>query len=140
MKHKIVQKQQITTVYVNKEIKTFCKQNKINLSKWINQTFIKQYLSIESKINLINLKYKEIEEIKVEVKQIKQNCLEALKTLTIREKQYIQTVPKRLTKGANMNSIKDCFNNTFKRNLSLEQFQQIIYPENDQKQLKSGEN
>jgi hypothetical protein len=112
----------ITTIYVNKDIKEFCKDNKINLSDWINTEFTDKFLSAGFKVKLIEEKSREIEKLKEEVKQIRERRDELKTTLSEREIKGICSCVARRSKGFNLNSMCNFFNDEYKRTFTIDEF------------------
>ena len=96
-------KKKSTCVYINNEIIEYCKKFKINLSEWINTEFTKKNLNIQSKMA-------KIQQLQVEIDQIKERTDIINKSLTQRELRYICQVTARIKEGKNISALWRRFN------------------------------
>lgn len=115
----MVEDKRQTTIYLLKDVFNYCKENKINLSEWVNTEFTKQYLSLTSKQEELARLQKEITEIKERVET--QN-----KLLTSREIRYICQVKARQREGKDLTSMWRWFNTEYNRKLSFAEFEELV--------------
>lgn len=116
----------ITTVYIEKRIRDYCKKNKIVLSDWINSIFTNQFLNVDSKL-------KEIQEIEArkqkllkEIEDIKERTESLSRNLSTREVRDIETIKARIDKGANHHAILRQFNTVHNRTFTMEEFKELV--------------
>lgn len=114
-----------TTIYLDKEVHDFCKDNKINISEYLNNKIREDFLDINSKVReLEQIKNRE-EELKEEIQQMRERAASLTNELTTREKRFIYSIPEKLKQGYEFKAMFRLFNNENNRNYTYDEFVQL---------------
>jgi len=111
-----------TTIYLDKDIKDFCKSHKLNLSDWVNNKIRNEFLGLDSKTKELEQIKRREEELKEEIKLIKERTSNLCTDLTQTEKRFLYNVPERLKRGFDLKAIHNLFNHDFNRNYTYDEF------------------
>lgn len=115
-----------TTIYLREDVDEHRKENKINLSDWVNLTYAKHFLSEESlQIKIASL-MKEVEDAKAELVAVKRRAEIYLQSFTDAENRYLSTVMERYRDGKEPRAMMRAFNSEFKRNLTFNEFWAMV--------------
>ena len=116
----------ITTVYIDEEIKKFCKSNKLNLSDWINLRFNEEFLTTQTKLRRVIKLRSDANLIEKEVKVLKKNVRNIIKTFSSEQLGFVCEVNKLVDGGFDLQAIRRRFNSGFGSSFSLSEFEQIV--------------
>lgn len=126
----------ITTMYINKDIWSFCKKNKMNLSDWVNTEFTHQYLGLEAKkeeIKKIDIR-KEV--LSGEIGEMEKTLKTVSISLTDKEIRFIATVKPLVSKGCDHLAIHKRFNQENKREFTFPEFKDLVQLHEDHHQRR----
>ena len=123
---KLTEDRVITTIYIKKDVRDYCKEYGIKLSEWVDETFTEKFLSMDSKIDQLKEHTKITNRLREEIRQIKERKLQLQNTLSSPELNFINKVPEKIEGGFNIVAIKNQFNYRFKKKLSLDEFRTLI--------------
>lgn len=111
---------------INEHIKERFKQEGFNFSQWVEDIYRDKYLSIESKEELIKEHNSKVEKLKSEIEEMKIRQDDLLDELNVQEKRFLGSVPNLISEGKEFLPLKNRFNHTFRKNISLVKFRAII--------------
>lgn len=116
----------VTTLNLREDVTTYARQNKINLSEWVNSKFHSEFLSGPAILARIQQHKDEIVKEEAKLASIKNRRDEVAKSLTNREIRYITSVKARQTKGFKLEAMHQYFNEEFHRNISPDEFKELV--------------
>lgn len=113
----------VTSVRLYTAIIKFCKQNNINLSAWINKSFMDRYLSAEAKQLELDFHLSKAKLIEEELNKL--NSVTSI-NLTAPEKKYFETIPYWLSNPTvTIEALHRRFNFEFKKDFTEEEFAKL---------------
>lgn len=129
-----------TSITVRNDILKFVSENKMSLSEFVNVEFVNRYLGLNAKVKRFEECSAEREQLRSEIKAIKERVKEQVFRLTAHELRFIATVTPRRRKGYNITAMKNSFNYEFNRKFSLDDFCSVVdfYEETQISRLKSA--
>jgi hypothetical protein len=98
-----------------------------DFSNWVNREYRNQFMeknNITARIEKRKSQIQEDEELLARINEVRKAY--EFVTLSRDEKRYLQSVPKRLAEGCNKKSVWEAFNNIYHRQVSQEQFYQLV--------------
>ena len=119
-------KKSITTIYLDNDIVRFCRDNHINLSEWVNREFIKQFMSLDTKVKELDETCKKVESLKEEINTIRARAEQLSRNFTTREIQFLRSVTLMLKEGRNINALWKRFILDFNRKIQLIEFTHLV--------------
>lgn len=116
----------LTTINLKSDVYQFIRENKINLTAWIDQQFRKEFLSVDQLQREITFYSEKLEEKKQLLRdQINRNT-ELRTELSSREISFMQRAIFRINNGFSPEKILQQFNTDFGRNYSFEDFSGLL--------------
>ena len=115
-----------TTLFLENEIRDHARENKVNLSEFLNQEYRSKYLSLQAKVDRLADLQEEAKALASEI-QHDQERSEAMKLqLTDRERRYLATVMPRRREGKDMAAMWRFFNQEHGRGFTFAEFEELV--------------
>ena|SRR3990167_1692243 len=111
---------------VIKEIKNFKKKYKFVFSQWVEETFIKEFMNVESRKNKLNNMILEVEKLKNEIFLAEDKIASYKKLYNTNECRWLVKVPYMISQGSNLTGLCQVFNEVFNRDLSPAEFNRAV--------------
>ena len=112
----------VTSIYILDEVREYCETHNMNFSQWANKSFLEQYLSLGSKVRELAETLKHAEDLKHQIKRIKEEAAGLVAKLTPDQKDFMRGIPSLLKDGKDLMAIKSRFNEQFKTRYSQDEF------------------
>ena len=88
-----------TSMNIRKDILNFCKEHKLNLSNWVNETFSEEFFGLQAKVKELDKTTIRMEELRQDIKRIKSAFDKEKQKLTPNEITFIKSVKAKQSKG-----------------------------------------
>lgn len=115
-----------TTVYLDEDIVNHARENKINISQWLNAKYTDTYLSISTKMQELDAHKKACEKLELEIAKIKQRQTDLKTSLTWHEQRFIAKVIPMIRDGYDYKSLHERFCNEHNRTMDFSEFRALV--------------
>lgn len=97
-----------------------------NFSAWIRKNYAKQFLNIETKKLRIQEYQDYIKHLEKEINEISDRRQAYHEGFNRNEKRYLKSIPRLLSEGKDWKGLKNRFNLSFKRDMTMRQFKKLV--------------
>lgn len=108
------------------DIKKRTSKYSFNFSAWVNTTYALQFMSVSNKEKEICIHKQQIAQLEEEIKIIQDRGDTIRSNMNTNEKRYLEQVPEKIRNGAEWSSVLTYFNNVFNRDLSMQEFKNVV--------------